>query len=105
MNELYQIGVLAVAVGTMSLTLTKGEIFDWLRVWLEDRDDKAGWRWLSGLFGCPYCMAHWMALGAMFLYQPLILDTGNRWPDLAVSWLVLVALSSIVSGLILRVFK
>lgn len=105
MDNLYEISVLAVAVGTMSLTLTKGEIFEWLREWLEARDHKAVWRWFSGLFGCPYCMAHWVALGAMFLYRPLLLDTGNRWPDLAVSWFVLVALSSVVSGLILRVFK
>lgn len=94
-----QIVVMALAVGTVSMTITKANIFEWLRNWIETKND-----FLADLFSCPYCMSHWIALGLMFLYRPLILDTGNQWPDLFVSWFALVGLGSLVSGAILRIF-
>jgi len=97
--SLIQIAVLALAIGTVSMTITKANVFAWLRNWLDDRND-----FLADLFSCPYCMSHWVALGVMFMYQPLLIDTGSRWPDLAVSWFALVALGSLAAGAILRVF-
>lgn len=95
---LTQIAVMALAIGTVSMTITKADLFSWLRNWLEDHNE-----FLFDLFSCPYCMSHWVALGIMFLYQPLLLDTGNHWPDLAVSWMALVALGSMAAGAILRI--
>jgi len=94
-----QVVVMALAIGTVSMTITKASFFEWFRNWLEDHTD-----FLADLFSCPYCMSHWVALGVMFLYQPLILDTGNKWPDLMMSWFALVALGSLVAGAISRIF-
>jgi len=94
-----QVVVMALAIGTVSMTITKANVFEWLRSWLEDRND-----FLADLFSCPYCMSHWIALGVMFMYQPLLIDTGSRWPDLMISWFALVALGSLAAGAILRIF-
>ena len=94
-----QVVVMALAIGTVSMTITKANVFEWLRDWLDKKND-----FLADLFSCPYCMSHWVALVLMFVYQPLVLDTGNKWPDLAVSWFALVALGSLAAGAILLIF-
>lgn len=99
-SSLVQVAVLSLAIGVVSLTLTQAMLFEWLRGWIEDRSE-----FLGELFNCPYCMAHWIALGAMFIYQPMLIGTGPLWANWAVSWFAMVALGSVVSGLILRLFK
>lgn len=94
-----EIFVLALAVGAISLTLTKAQIFEWLRN-LVGRIST----WLGELFDCPYCMAHWVALGTMFLYKPILIASGHGWLDLFVSYFALVALGSLVAGAIYRLF-
>ena len=74
-----QVAVLSLAIGVVSLTLTQAAIFEWLRDWIEDRSE-----FLGELFNCPYCMAHWVALGAMIIYQPMLIGTGPVW----VNWVV-----------------
>ena len=93
-----QTAVMALAIGTVSLTITQADLFSWLRNWLGEHNEV-----IADLFSCPYCMSHWIALGVMFMYQPLVLDTGNHWPDLAVSWFALIALGSMAAGSILRI--
>lgn len=97
---LTQVAVFSVAVGVVSLTLTQAAIFEWLRDWVEDRSE-----FLGELFNCPYCMAHWIALAVMLIYQPMLIGTGPAWANWTVSWFTLVGLGSLVSGLIMRVFK
>ena len=104
--DLRQIVVMALAVGTVSMTITKANIFAWLRDWMDRLADHHSFmEWFADLFQCPYCMSHWIALGLMLIYQPLLLDTGNKWPDLVVSWFALVALGALSAGAIYRIFK
>lgn len=96
---LIQVAVMALAIGTISLTITKSGLFGWFRNWIESQSD-----FLGDLFSCPFCMAHWVALGAMLVYKPLLFSTGNQWSDFAVSWFALVALGSFVAGALFRIF-
>lgn len=100
-----QFATLAVAVGVISLTLTKGSIFEWLRELLESQTDSPVFEWLAELFDCPYCMSHWVAMLAMFIYQPMLIETGPFLANWVVSWCVLIALASLTSGLIMRLFR
>jgi hypothetical protein len=105
-----ELGVLALAIGAVSLTITKANVFEWLRAWIDRRARKPRgflrrpFGWLNELFDCPYCMAHWIALAAMFVYKPLLISTGREWPDLIVSYFALVALSSLCAGAVFRIF-
>lgn len=105
-----ELAVLALAIGALSLTITKGNIFEWLRAWIYRRSRnprewvRRPFGWLSELFDCPYCMAHWITLAAMLVYKPLLISTGREWPDLVVTYFALVAVSSLAAGVILRIF-
>ena len=105
-----ELGALAFAIGAVSLTITKADLFAWFRDWLDRRARKPRsllrhpFGWLSTLFDCPYCMAHWITFVVMFVYKPLLISTGREWPDLIVTYFALVALGSLVSGAVFRVF-
>src|SRR6185369_1283878 len=62
MNQLLPFILLGLCCGVISYTLTKGSIFGPLRVWVIERT-----YWLGKLMQCPYCMSHWVALGAMLV--------------------------------------
>jgi len=99
-----EIAVLALVVGTISLTITKAAIFEIPREWLATKAEKNLFLgWLSDLFECPYCMAHWVAFGVMLIWAPMLMVTGNRPVDLIASYFALVALGSLVAGAIFRI--
>ena len=53
-NNMIEIIQMGLVVGVISITITKGSIFGWLR------DRCSGW--IGELLSCPYCMAHWVSL-------------------------------------------
>ena len=53
-NNMIEIIQMGLVVGVISITITKGSIFGWLR------DRSSGW--IGELLSCPYCMAHWVSL-------------------------------------------
>jgi hypothetical protein len=71
MIEIIQMGLV---VGVISITITKGSIFGWMR------DRSSGW--MGELLSCPYCMAHWVGLVVVvcgdfgIIYRPyeLVID-------------------------------
>jgi hypothetical protein len=91
------IAVLALAISTASLTITRSGVFAWAR-----RAVKRHSAFFGELIECPYCTSHWLALAAVLIYQPRVTDAGVLVLDLFVSVLVLVALSSLISGLVYR---
>lgn len=97
--NLTQALVLAVAAGTTSVTITNSALFERVRFFVEDRST-----FLGGLFHCAFCMSFWIMLLVEFIYQPLLLSTGQFWPDVVVSWLALTGLASLVAALILRAY-
>lgn len=90
--------LLGLCCATVSYTLTKGSIFGPLRVWAIERS-----LWLGKLMSCPYCMSHWIALGAMVIFQPKMIG-GPAWADYITTWFALVGLSALGAGSIFKLF-
>ncbi len=65
-----------------------------MRLWILDRSDF----WGEGI-ACPYCLAHWLAFGAVAIYKPQVVSSGALVFDLFVSAMCIVALSTLVVGL------
>ena len=65
---------LALACTSISYTLTKTPVFDWLRALLPEKG------MVRELWQCPYCMSHWVAAALVALTQPYPI-TGT-WVDL-----------------------
>lgn len=85
--ETFMVFVLcAMAVATVSLTLTRSKGARWLR---DKLPQNMFWQ---GLFGCPYCMAHWVAL------VPLWISDGS-WLALGILYFASVALATIFMGI------
>lgn len=97
MLVLIQMAALAVAISVASVTLTMSAIFRRPRRWIAERSEFFG-----TLAHCPYCVSHWLALGAVAVYRPRVVEGPFYVLDLAVSALMLVAASALVAGLIDR---
>lgn len=95
-----QIGILSLAVAAISFTTSKAVIFRSLRLWIDDRNE-----WLGELVACPYCTAHWVAFAAVAIYQPRPVNSGALILDLFVSAMAIVAVASIVVGIIFIALK
>ena len=77
---------LAVATASLSYTITKTTMFDWLRDMLEPENPL--WKLLS----CPYCMSHW--IGALFVLVYLPEPFGLDLVDLIPSLFIIVTISA-----------
>ena len=99
------LAILAVACASISLTVTRAEIFEPLRARIEKRSE-----WFGTLFGCPYCFSHWLAAGVVAIFQPLPLQfTPHQWfhhlAEYPVSIFALVSLTAIVVGAITKLME
>ena len=56
---------LGLVVGVISVTVTRGSLFEFFR----ERMWSYG-EWLGGLFSCPYCLAHWVAVVVVLWGNP-----------------------------------
>lgn len=105
LTRLYESFALALFVGTVSLTLTKAVVFKPLRRIIRVRAGKITTSfgdYVGELQTCPYCMNHWLALFVTLIWKPYFLMTGHSFLDFLVAWFGLVALSSIVVGVVYR---
>jgi len=93
---LYQVAVLALATAAISVTTSKARVFASTRRWIASRSD-----WFGDLVTCTYCTSHWMAIAFIAIYRPVIF---HQWMviDLIVSMFTTVALSAIISGVIIK---
>jgi len=83
---LTDIGILAMAVSALSMTVSKSNAMYWFRSLLSK-----GGSLLSELVHCPYCLSHWFAFSLVAtLYGP-------TFPTLILVTLAIVALSSLAS--------
>jgi len=57
-----EIILLALAVSSISVTITKSNAMEWLRQLVS----KLG-RWPEELIHCPYCLSHWIAAAGVLL--------------------------------------
>nr|WP_319552200.1 DUF1360 domain-containing protein [uncultured Vibrio sp.] len=90
---------IAVAASSISITMTQTELF----VPLQNIASKCG-HMISYLFKCFYCMKHWVAILGVAIYQPRIIISDYILADWTVSLFFTITLSSLVSGLIFKVF-
>jgi len=95
-TAIFHLGILALATAAISLTLTKAQIFAPLRGWVASRS-----KWFGELASCFYCMSHWIAIAFVVIYRPILV---SRWflLDLLVSVFAIVAVSAVISSLVLR---
>ena len=85
MTPLLLLPCLAVATASMAVTLTKTPMFNFVREWLPE-DGK-----LQELWGCPYCMSHWVAAFWILIYRPTPFLGSSI--DLLLSWFMVVTLN------------
>lgn len=92
----YQVVVLALATAAISTTISKGRIFASTREWIIERNE-----WLGKLVSCSYCISHWVALVFVAIYRPILIQ---QWfiVDFFVSVFSVVAISAIISGVIIK---
>jgi hypothetical protein len=98
-NEFLKLVYLSIAVGAISLVITKSQIFNAFHAWLEKRS-----LFLEDMLSCPWCTSHWVSLFFVLVYHPLVV---NVWAplDYFVSIMIVVALSSITARLIWSAYK
>lgn len=90
--------VLVLATSAISLTITKGSIFENLREQVIERS-----QWFGKLVSCPYCTSHWVSFILVAIYQPRLVS--SWWPfDLLVSAFAIVALAAPVSWVVYHSF-
>lgn len=87
--------ILAVAVAAVSMTIGRAKVSEGFRSWADNKS-----AWLGKLVNCPYCISHWIALVAVAWYRPRVVTSGFIIFDWIVSLFLIVALASLVSGLI-----
>ena len=111
---LFNVFILGVATGAISLLLTKSPVFNFLHDWLDKHSPFFG-----KMLDCPWCTSHWVALFFVLVYRPLLLDGSWRPAWLYASWLnyllipvdylvtvmVLVAISSVIARTIYSAYK
>jgi hypothetical protein len=96
--------ILSMAVGALSMTVSKSLMFNpvvfWVQVNLES---------LGPTIKCPFCLGYWLSITFLFIFEPkVVYNTPVYFPYL-IEWfttlLALVAMSSVWQLLILFLFK
>jgi hypothetical protein len=96
MDSIYYIILCSVAVGCVSLTITKSKIFEPVRDYVE------GWDFISDLINCPYCISHWVSAGAYLLFRPYLIEDGAR--NFLMCFFLMIALATPVVFLIYKMY-
>lgn len=97
--NLIEILLLGIASGVISLTVTKAVIFKSTRDWLESKSEFFG-----DLVTCPYCFGHWSA-AFLFTWYYLSIVTVIGFLPFLVYWLVITFISSICTGIMLKILN
>jgi hypothetical protein len=112
------IGIIALCfcVATISLTISKGKIFNWLQEYLFNKStqttlfssssfNKFFFKVLYDLFSCPYCLSHWFSGIFVFIYQIRLITSQFYILDYIVSTFAITALSSIICYVLLNLMQ
>lgn len=94
-DVLYKTFILATAVGTISYTISRAEIFKPFRQLIP-------WDVVKALFSCPYCLSFWVAAPLVLVYNPVLISCGIYTIDIFVSWMVVVAFATVIASFICR---
>jgi hypothetical protein len=91
---LYDVLVLGVATGAISMLITKASIFNKAHEWLEKCSP-----FLDEMLSCPWCTSHWVALFFTLVYRPRLINP--VW--LPVDWLVTLMAMVFVAAVTARI--
>lgn len=91
---------LALAVASVTITLTRSTLFEPLRAWVDNRSELLG-----ELIYCPYCTSHYISFVAVLLFQPVVATSGVHVFDLIASAFAMITFSALFCGLILKSFE
>ena len=108
----------SIAISSVSLTITKAEVFSWFRNLFELNHDNFNnflrpeeglnffgkiKSFFSGLFNCPYCISHWISGIFVLFYHPRIID--NFYVNYILLTMTFVGICSLVSAKIYKEIK
>jgi len=91
--------VIAFAASSISITISQTEVF---APWRKFTEKLGHMIWY--LFQCFYCVKHWVIFLGIAIYQPILVQSGYRFVDLVVAAFFTVTLSTLISGLMFKVF-
>jgi hypothetical protein len=99
-DKIFNLIIISMCVSTISITLTKGRPFSFLRNWAFKRSE-----WLGSLLSCTYCMSHWAAIVIVilvYIYNPIVFITNILFIDAIITIFAIVSISTIITGIIKR---
>lgn len=103
MDLLVDLLILGLATSTVSVTLGQSKLFRPVRQFVNMRMG----RFFGDLIECPYCLGHWVAVPVVaarpLLWGPDILPYSSVG-KFVLLWLATVSISSIVSGLVNKLY-
>ncbi len=93
--------VLALPVAALSITISKGLIFENVRKQCMEASP-----WLGELLRCPYCMSHWVAFFTVLVTGAFHIGFSSFWLiNLMISTFGVVALATPISWIVYRSYK
>ena len=101
--DIQWVNMLAIGItsGVICLTIANSEIFTPIRNLFEMlAENIVGFNWLYDLIRCPYCLAHWICFGLIYL----TLSFNRPWPQILCECFICIAISSVVTGLIKKLY-
>lgn len=98
-TAIYQIIFLSLVTSAISITVTKASIFESFREWILRKS-----KWLGSLVSCPYCFSHWVTIGLVLIYMPVVFPM-IFIIDLIMSAFAIVAISALISGGIMKLMS
>jgi hypothetical protein len=93
--EFAKLFYLSLAVGAMSMTISKAKLFRATRRFIARKSESVG-----ELIECPYCIGHWLSFVLAAIYFPRVLISRCWILDWFVSAMATVALSAVTCKLI-----
>lgn len=94
LTQFLQFVVLASSVAAVAFTIAKTKVTAPLRFKIMTKNE-----WFGNLFGCPYCLSHWLSFGAVGVYRVTIIHKVLVM-DYVVTAMAMVALSALFLGVI-----
>ncbi len=99
-EKIFNLIIISMCVSSISITLTRGSPFSFLRNWAYKRS-----KWFGALLSCTYCTSHWVAIVIVilvYIYNPIVNITNILFIDAAITVFAVVAISTIITGIVVK---
>jgi len=92
--DLVEILMLSLAVSAMSISVSRSQMFQSLRVWAFKTSD-----WLGELVSCWWCVSFWFAFFVTTIYRVRVVESEFMFLDWFINMFVVMALAGLSSTL------